>query len=136
MKGPGYFMAVFGTPEPPDKDSVDSGRFFLGQRGADTPGERGDLMLLVHSADDDRFMTATGVGVILTKTGGFIFYRYLPFSSPIPGSRLEEAFDKNDANTLKGIRPNSYWLFDLSGESFRNAAGGSSVDWAKAGGRE
>lgn len=46
MKKPMYYVAVFGKPGPPDKDTVDSGRYPLGIRGTDTPGERGDIILL------------------------------------------------------------------------------------------
>jgi hypothetical protein len=43
VREPSYYVAVFGKPGLPDKDTVDSGRYLLGVRGTDTPGERGDI---------------------------------------------------------------------------------------------
>jgi hypothetical protein len=130
MKEPKYFLAVFGKPELPDKDTVDSGRYYLGQRGTDTPGERGDLMLLYCTAtDEEYFMSAPGIGIILTKTKEFIFYRYLPFSLPITKDHIEKTFAEDDANKLKSIRSNTYWLFDISNESFRKATSGVLINW-------
>jgi hypothetical protein len=130
MKNPTYYLAVFGKPEPPDRDTVDSGRFFLGRRGADTPGERGDVMLLCCNAvDAEQGMCATGIGIILTKTKEFIFYRHLPFSSPISKDVLEGAFSTEDRNRFSDIRPNNYWIFDISGESFRSATRGVPIHW-------
>jgi len=130
MKEPKHFLAVFGNPEQPDKDPVDSGRFYLGQRGTDTPGDRGDLMLLYCAASDEKyFMSAPGIGIILTKTKEFIFYRYLPISSPIAKDHIEKTFADDDLNKLKSVKSNTYWLFDISDESFRKATSGVSIKW-------
>ena len=130
MKKPGYYVAVFGKPEPPDKDTVDSGRFYLGLRGADTPGERGDILLLYSAAgNEENMMNAAGAGIVLTKTKDSIFYRYLPFSSPISKDRIDNAFTEEDRNKLSGIKFNTYWLIDISPESFGNATRGVSIDW-------
>src|SRR3990170_1421201 len=109
MKKPTYYVAVFGKPEPPDKDTVDSGRFYLGLRGTDTPGERGDI--------------------VLTKTKDSIYYRYLPFSSSISKDQLDNAFTEEDRNKLISIRSNTYWLFDIALESFSNATRGVLINW-------
>lgn len=130
MKEPRHFLAVFGKPEQPDKDTVDSGRFYLGQRGADTPGDRGDLMLLYCSATDEEYsMSAPGIGIILTKTKEFIFYRYLPFSLQITKDHIEKTFTGDDSSKLKSVKSNTYWLFDISDESFRKATSGVSIIW-------
>lgn len=130
MKEPRHFLAVFGKPEQPDKDTVDSGRFYLGQRGADTPGERGDLMLLYCSATDEEYSTsAPGIGIILTKTKEFIFYRYLPFSLQITIDHIEKTFTGDDSSKLKSVKSNTYWLFDISDESFRKATSGVLINW-------
>jgi hypothetical protein len=130
MKNPAYYVAVFGKPEPPDKDTVDSGRFYLGLRGADTPGERGDILLLYGAAgSEENIMSAAGVGIVLTKTKDSIFYRYLPFSSPISRDRIDNAFTEEDRKKLTSMRINTYWLFDISRESFDNATRGVSINW-------
>ena len=41
MKNPTYYVAIFGKPDPPEKDNVESGRYHLGIRGTGIPGERG-----------------------------------------------------------------------------------------------
>lgn len=130
MKQSAYYFAVFGKPEPPDKDTPDSGRFFLGLRGADTPGERGDILLLYGAAGKEgNMMSAAGAGIVLTKTKDSIFYRYLPFSSPISKDRIDNAFTEEDRNKLTRIKFNIYWLIDISRESFGNATRGVSIDW-------
>jgi len=79
MEKPTYYVAVFGKTGPPDKDTVDSGRFPLGIRGTDTPGERGDILLLYRTdSHEDTSSSAQGIGVVLTKNKESIYYRYLP----------------------------------------------------------
>lgn len=130
MKEPKYYLAVFGKPELPDKDTVDSGKFYLGKRGTDTPGERGDIMLLYCTdSDTDYFKSVRGIGVILTRVREFIFYRYLPLSSLISKDKLENAFTGDDKNKLTSIRSNTYWLYDISNESFVNATRGVLINW-------
>lgn len=130
MKNPSCYLAVFGKPEPPDKDTADSGRFALGIRGPDTPGERGDLLLLYCTAScAENFMSAPGIGIVLTKTKDSIFYRYLPFATPISKDHLDKTFTDEDRKTLTNMRFNTYWLFDISHESFSNATRGLLIDW-------
>ncbi len=130
MKDPKHFLAAFGKPEQPDKDTADSGRFYLGQRGTDTPGERGDLMLLYCAASNDAYLvSAPGIGIILTKTKEFIFFRYLPFPSPITKDHIEKTFTVDDSNKIKSAKSNTYWLFDISDESFRKATSGVLINW-------
>ena len=130
MKKPTFYVAVFGKPEPPDKDTADSGRYHLGIRGTDTPGERGDILLLYCAASDaDNFMNAPGIGIVLTKTKDFIFYRYLPFTSPISKDQIDKTFTDEDRKKFTNIKFNTYWIFDISHESFRNATRGLLIDW-------
>jgi len=130
MKKPTYYVAVFGKPEPPDKDPVDSGRYYLGIRGTDTPGERGDILLLYSTTSyADNIMSVTGIGIVLTRTKESIFYRYLPFTSPIPKDQIDKVFTDEDRIKFTNIRFNTYWLFDISHESFRNATRGLIINW-------
>jgi hypothetical protein len=101
MKKPTYYVAVFGKPEPPDKDTVDSGRYHLGRRGADTPGERGDILLLYCTAGyADNSVSVPGIGIVLTKTKESIFFRYLPFTSPISKDQIDKTFTDEDRKNL------------------------------------
>jgi len=130
MKKPAYYVAVFGKPEPPDKDTADSGRFYLGLRGTDTPGDRGDILLLYRmDGTADNSMSVPGLGVVPTKTRDFIFYRYLPFSSPISKDQIDKALADEDREKFTDIGSNTYWIFDISNESFRNATKGVFIHW-------
>jgi hypothetical protein len=130
MKKPAYFVAVFGKTGPPDKDTVDSGRYPLGIRGTDTPGERGDILLLYCMAShEENSSSVPGIGVVLTKNKESIYYRYLPFSSPLSKDKIEKTFTDEDRRKLIGIRFNTYWIFDISNESFSNATRGIEINW-------
>jgi hypothetical protein len=130
MKKPAYYVAVFGKPEPPDKDTVDSGRYYLGMRGTDTPSERGDILLLYSSASHaDNSMSVPGIGIVLTKTRESIFYRYLPFTSPMSKDQIDKAFTDEDRRKFTDVRFNTYWVFDISHESFSNATKGLIINW-------
>jgi len=130
MKNPAYYVAVFGKPEPPDKDVVESGRYHLGLRGTDTPGDRGDVLLLYCTASHaDKTMNASGIGIVLTKTKESIFYRYLPFTAPISKDILDKAFTEEDREKFSDIKYDNYWLFEISRESFSNATRGLSMNW-------
>jgi len=130
VKKPAYYLAVFGKPEPPDKDTVDSGRYPLGIRGSDTPGDRGDILLLYCTAGNaENSMSAPGIGIVLTKNKESIFFRYLPFSSPVSKEKIDETFTAEDREKITGMGVNTYWVFDISPESFGNATRGVSIDW-------
>lgn len=130
MKNPIYYVAAFGKPGPPDKDTVDSGRYPLGIRGTDTPGERGDILLLsCPDSQEGKLTVFSGIGIVLTKNREAIYYRYLPFSSPLARDQVEGTFTDEDRENLSRIGSNAYWLFEISAESFRNATRGVVIRW-------
>ena len=130
MKKPLYYVAVFGKPGPPDKDTVDSERYPLGIRGTDTPGERGDILLLYTTdSHEENSGIVSGIGVVLTKNREAIYYRYLPFSSPLSRDQIEGTFTDEDRGKLNEIRLNTYWLFEISSESFSNTTKGVVINW-------
>jgi len=130
MKKPMYYVAVFGKPGPPDKDTVDSERYPLGIRGTDTPGERGDILLLYCTdSHEENSGIVSGIGVVLTKNREAIYYRYLPFSSPLSRDQIERTFTDEDRGKLNEIRLNTYWLFEISSESFSNTTKGAVINW-------
>jgi hypothetical protein len=130
MKKPAYYVAVFGKSGPPDKDTVDSGRYPLGIRGSDTPGERGDILLLYCTdSHEDTAGCVPGIGVVLTKNKESIYYRYLPFVYPLSKYQIEKTFTDEDMEKLTGMRINNYWLFEISNESFGNTTKGILINW-------
>lgn len=130
MRNPTYYLAIFGNPDPPRKDVVESGSYHLGGRGTAIPGERGDIMLLYCTgAYAEHPLSSPGVGIILTKTSDSIYYRYLPFARPLSKDDIENTFTDEDRKKFSNIRSDSHWLIEISGESFRNATGNIPVRW-------
>jgi len=130
MKNPTYYVAIFGNPDPPEKDNVESGRYHLGIRGTGIPGERGDIMLLYCTGGyAEHYMSIPGIGIILTKTSDSIYYRYLPLVNPIVKDDIDKYFINEDKKKFTNIRFNSYWLFEISRESFFAATENLSIKW-------
>ena len=129
MKEPRYYVAIFGNPDPPEKDTVESGRYHLEIGGTDIPGERGDILLLYCTGSyAAHFMSAPGIGVILTKHKESINYRYLPLSKPIPKDYLIRSFTDEDKIKFSNIRFDNYCMFKISRESFYNATKNFSIN--------
>ena len=74
-------------------------------------------------------MNAPGVGIVLTKTRDFIYYAYLPFLSPLSWGRIDKAFTDVDRNKLNALKSNTYWLLDISRESFVEATRDAPIRW-------
>ena len=130
MRNPTYYVAIFGNPDLPNKDFVESGRYHLGIRGTTIPGERGDIMLLYCTEGyPGHLMSVPGIGVVLTKTSDSIFYRYLPFVKPITRNDIDMHFMDEDKKKFSGIGCNSCWLFEISRNSFCAAIENSSIEW-------
>jgi hypothetical protein len=128
MKEPTYYVAIFGNPDPPEKDTVESGRYHLGIRGTDIPGERGDILLLYcNGSYAAHFMSVPGIGVILTKHKESINYRYLPLSKPIPKDHIIRSFTDEDKKKFSNIRFDNFWMFKISRESYCNATKNFSI---------
>jgi hypothetical protein len=130
MKDPTYYVAVFGNPQPPEKDVVESGRYHLGIRGTDIPGERGDVMLLYCTGGyREHFMSAPRLGIILTKDKDSVYYRYLPLAAPISKDQIDLTFTDEDKRKFSNIRFSTFWMFPVTAESFRNCLGETPVKW-------
>lgn len=129
MKEPAYYVAIFGNPDPPEKDTVESGRYHLGIRGTDIPGERGDIILLYCTGSyAEHFMSVPGIGVILTKHKESINYRYFPLSKPIPKDYIFRSFTDEDKKKFSNIRFDNFGMFKISKESFYNTTKNFSVN--------
>lgn len=130
MKNPTYYVVVFGNPKPPEKERVESGKYHLGIRGTNIPGESGDILLPYCTGSySEHFMSVPGIGIILSKDSDSIFYRYLPLSKPISKDNIDRSFTAEDKEKFSNIRFDSFWMFPISSESFRKCLGDSSIDW-------
>ena len=129
MNSPRFFVAVFGDPQQPRKSLVESGEYDPDPRYP-FPTSPGDLMLLYcTSSYSGRSMQIPGVGVVLSTDNEWVRYRYLPFTVPIPKSRIDAAFDPIDLDKFRNIRFSSHWLFEITRISFANTIANQQVDW-------
>jgi hypothetical protein len=130
MNTPTYYVVVFGNPEPPEKARVESGRYHLGIRGTNIPGENGDILLPYCTGSySEHFMSVPGIGIVISKDNDSIFYRYLPLSKPISKDRIDQSFTAEDRDKFSNIRFDSFWMFAISPESFRKCVGDIPIDW-------
>jgi hypothetical protein len=74
-------------------------------------------------------MSVPGIGIVLTKTKDSIFFRYLPFTSPISKDQIDKTFTDEDREKFTNIGFNTYWVFDISHESFSNSTRGLNINW-------
>lgn len=130
MEKPTYYVVVFGNPNPPDKDRVESGRYHLGIRKTAIPGEIGDILLPYCTGSYlEHFMSIPGVGIVVAKDEEAVHYRYLPLSHPISKDRIDSTFTENDKAKFSNIRFDSFWMFEISAESFRACLGETPITW-------
>ncbi|MBI4463417.1 MAG: hypothetical protein HY647_01825 [Acidobacteria bacterium] len=130
MTQPKYFLAVLGNPEPPGKDTIESGLYHPDQKYAPFPVHPGDVLLLYCTGSyTEHFMQSPGFGVVLRTDDKSIHYGYFPFSRPVSKDRIEHTFQPNDNDKFKNIRFSSFWLFEISRESFAKAVGEQPIRW-------
>lgn len=129
-----YFVAVFGDQiGPPAKDSVDSGRYIPYKSWAnyEEVGEC-DLILLYCAGSYIGYdKEAPGVGAVRSVEPPAIYYCYLPLDMPITLDEMRSNFDSSDKNKLNNLQFKSFRIFDISGNSFKQAIKGHSIDWNK-----
>ena len=130
MNVPKYYIAVFGDPRPPAKDTIESGVYHPDPKFAPFPTKPGDFLLLYCTAGyTEHSMSIPGIGVVLETTNLEIHYRYLPLIEIISKSELENKLDSTDKEKFSNIRFSSYWLFEISRRSFLNAVADRGVFW-------
>ncbi len=130
MKEPRYFLAVFGDPIPPDRDAVESGKYYLGTTKVAITAERGDILLLYCTdAYSEHSLSVPGIGVVLTKYNDCIFYRYLPLAVPISRDQILGSFTEEDKRSFLNIRYNSFRMFEISRQSFLDTVRNASINW-------
>jgi hypothetical protein len=86
-------------------------------------------LLYCTDSHEENSGIVSGIGVVLTKNREAIYYRYLPFSSPLSRDQIERTFTDEDRGKLNEIRLNTYWLFEISSESFSNTTKGVVIKW-------
>jgi hypothetical protein len=130
MNSPKCFVAVFGDPQPPRKNRVESGEYRPDPRYAPFQTEPGHLMLLYCTGSYPRHsMKIPGIGVVLSTDGESVKYRWLPFKEPIAKSRIDEKFAPADLEKFGDRRFSSRWLFEISLKSFSDTAANQEIDW-------
>ena len=130
MDTPRYFVAVFGEPSPPNKDTIESGIYHPDQKLAPFPSEPGDI-LLIYCTDNypAHRMEVPGFGIVLGTDDQTVRYRYLPLVKSIPKSKIERSFGADDIAKFKSRRFSTYWLFEISKESFLRTVGKQGILW-------
>jgi len=130
MSSPSYFFALFGDPNPPEKDMVESGLYHPHPDTAPFPTKPGDVLLLYCAASyQEHALQIPGIGVTLKSDEKVISYRYLPFAEAIPKYKIDQGFAPDDAGKFKNIRFNRFWLFKISKDSFVRVVGEQRILW-------
>jgi hypothetical protein len=131
MDSPQYFFAMFGEPIPPAKDTIESGVYHPDSKLAPFPVRPGDILLLYCTENyPQHAMKVPGIGVATHIDDTVIEYRYLQFKESLPKSKLEQAFKSGDLEKFNNRRFSTFWLFELSRESFVATVGQSMIEWS------
>lgn len=126
-----YHIAIFGDPEAPSKTLVDRG-YYPREKGfsPDKLTSLGDFLLLYCTQNYGRYQKEVpGMGVIIrcNEQDGLV-YRYIPFESPIPRSRLRSILTPEESGRFGQLRFRSNWLFEIGASSFWNAVDGCKIE--------
>ncbi len=130
MKAPKYFLSVFGDPKPPYKDTIESGIYHPNSKFAPFPTDPGDFLLIYCTAGYiEHSMCVPGIGVVLHTNETEVHYRYLPLTKAISKNELDINLDPLDKKNFSNIRFSTFWLFEISKDSFSRSIGDRSVLW-------
>ncbi len=130
MNSPNYFVAIFGDPQPPGKNAVESGEYHPIAKYTLSQIQTGDLMLLYCTSGYLGYsMKIPGIGVVLNTDGESVKYRWLPFKEPIAESSIHKAFTAPDQEKFGNRRFTSHQLFEISPKSFSGTVVNQQIDW-------
>lgn len=130
MSRPKYFFAMFGDPNPPEKDTVESGIYHPDPKHAPFATRPGDVLLLYCTENYSRHpKQAPGIGVVLDTDQKKVTYRYLPLTQSVSKTMIEEKFQAKDGTKFKNRRFTGFWLFEISRESFIDVLGDQMIAW-------
>jgi len=136
MNPPKFFLAVFGDPRPPGKNTVESGEYRPIARYRLSEIRTGDLMLLYCTLMyPGHSMKIPGVGVVLDKDNELVRYRWLPFREAIAESRTHKTFTADDRKKFRNKRLASQQLCEISSDSFLGTVENQQIDWSSVSGR-
>lgn len=129
MNSPTCFVCVFGDPQPPGKDLVESGVHHP-KSGYALHVNPGDILLLYCTGSYPKHpWSVPGIGIVLNADQQSIKYRWLPMRHPIPKSRMDAAFEPDDKGKFNNIRFDNYWLFQISLKSLAGTVANQEIDW-------
>ena len=74
-------------------------------------------------------LESPGLGVVLSADQKRTDYRWIPFAQPIAKHDIDRNLDPDDATKMGNIRFESYWLFEISQQSFSKVVGNRSTAW-------
>ena len=83
MQSAQYFFAMFGDPNPPEKDEVESGAYHPNQNTAPYSTQPGDFLLLYCTGGYAGLaMQAPGIGIVLAVDYETARNGYVPLTKP------------------------------------------------------
>jgi hypothetical protein len=130
MDAPKYFLSVFGKPKLPYKDTVESGIYHPDSKFAPFPAKQGDILLIYCTIGYKEYsMSVPGVGIVLQTNSREIHYRFLPLIKSISKDELDNYLDPSDKKKFSNIRFSSYWLFEISRDSFLRSVKDHNIFW-------
>jgi len=128
-----YFVAKFGYQfTTPRKDPIESGRYVPRDDWANYENLReGDFILLYCTGSYSGYdREVPALGVILRVQPPAINYSYLPLEKSITLDNLRNKFVTEDKAKLDNLRFDSFNVFEISPESFKQAITGHSINWS------
>jgi len=132
MQSPCHYVALFGDPNPPQKDAVESGIYHPHPSTAPFRTNPGDVLLLYCAASyHGHEMDCPGIGIVLACDSLAITYRSIPFETAIPKHKMDSAFTADDSTKFRYVRFNTFWLFEIAQESFARTVNGQRLHWPK-----
>ncbi len=133
LRGPRYFIAVFGDPVgPPLKDKIEDGRYIPHRDHWPDGMMEGDVMLLYCTGSYGEYdQEAPGIGIALRtdRHVNAIYYRYLPFDQTMSMDDIRDRLLPADREKFENRRFSTFWICEIEGASFRQLTQGHQVTW-------
>jgi hypothetical protein len=131
MTEPQYFVVVFGDPEP-NRDPVDSGVYTAGEGYPPFSTASGDVLLLYCTEGYGVYQKQVpGIGVVLRAELDAIYYRWIPFTQPIPKTLVDDSFEPGDSMKMRQLGIKAHRVFKVSKQSFARTVASRVIAWDK-----
>lgn len=116
-----YFIAVFGNPRFPMKDTLESGNYHPDIKYGPFHATPGDILLLYCTESYPGYpKSVPGIGTVVESSGTPIRYDYEALAKPMCRREIIERLEPTDRKKFMNIRFSRYWLFEISSESARH----------------